>query len=752
MQWTLQPVGGFGFTLMVAAALALLVAIPIVPRPEAKQLWTLRGLRLSVVLLVLFALLRPTLIEVRKEPLKAALLLAIDSSESMAVRDSLADASRWEAATQMLGDSAGALAKLSERWDVLAYQFDKTLSPVKLDSGRLQLPAKPTGTETTLGTSLEQLIEREGSQRLLGIVLLSDGAQRATPPNDLAPQLAVRRLAAESVPLYTFAFGKPDAGQRSDLAITDLLTSDFAFAKAPLEIRGALRSQGLANQTQQVQLLWENADGELTPVAATQVRTNPVTRDYPWRLSHTPDGPGEYKLTVQVAPADGETVLSNNQRSTFVTVRDGGVKVLFLSGAKRIGGSPGREQRFLRSALAQSPDLIVTRQVFDYRQTEQSLTQELNRTPYDVFVIDDVDAKALDAKSWQAIAERVQNGAGLIMLGGYHSFGPGGHRSTALADALPIRIGRAERQNFNAPLRKELHLKGPLQARPSERFGMSHPILQIGAEVWPKLPPLEGANKFTPARLKPNAITLLETTQQPRQPLLVAGQAGTGRTLAFAGDSTWRWRLAGFGEPHRRFWRQAILWLAKKDDSTQNPVWVKLDTRRLLPGMPLGMALGVNPGDATPLENIQVDVTITTPSGQELAVPVANNGKQRQATFNAATEAGDYTVTVTATAGGESLGTASARFLVPERNLELDQPGAEPTLMTQLAEMTAAAGGKALAPEELPTLLEELANQEPQFEEEIVARITYWDDWPFFLFIVSLLGIDWFLRKRWGLV
>ena len=98
------------------------------------------------------------------------------------------------------------------------------------------------------------------------------------------------------------------------------------------------------------------------------------------------------------------------------------------------------------------------------------------------------------------------------------------------------------------------------------------------------------------------------------------------------------------------------------------------------------------------------------------------------------------------------LGTAEARFLVPAQDVELDRPAAEPTLMKQLAEMTKPAGGAALAPEELPDLLKRLADKPPEMKQEVINKVTYWDTWPFFLAFVGLLGGEWFLRKRWGLV
>ena len=79
--------------------------------------------------------------------------------------------------------------------------------------------------------------------------------------------------------------------------------------------------------------------------------------------------------------------------------------------------------------------------------------------------------------------------------------------------------------------------------------------------AWSELPPLDGANRFRD--LKPGAQMLAESDQRysrcwsPRT-------IGAGRVLAFAGDSTWRWWLKGFAGLHERFWRQTMLWLARR--------------------------------------------------------------------------------------------------------------------------------------------------------------------------------------------
>ena len=129
----------------------------------------------------------------------------------------------------------------------------------KSKTAKSTLPPTPTGEQTALGAAIGDVLDRHASGRVLGVLLLSDGAQRAVAPNDLPPQVAARRMAAENIPLYTFTFGKSGGSDRADLAIDDLVTNESIFAEAPTEVRGQLSSSGFANQRVAVQLLWEKA-------------------------------------------------------------------------------------------------------------------------------------------------------------------------------------------------------------------------------------------------------------------------------------------------------------------------------------------------------------------------------------------------------------------------------------------------------------------------------------------------------------
>ncbi|QDT01091.1 glutamine amidotransferase [Adhaeretor mobilis] len=758
--WSFDPVGGPWLLAALAAVLLPLLAIGPNREQSRGRRVTLTALRAVTMLLLFVALLRPSLETTETRPLPGTLLVLGDVSRSMSVEDSLGNESRFVSMKNVLRESQEPLAELDENWDFKAYAFDEQLTPLEVKEGLIAFPDSPDGNQTAIGAALDDVLAREAQQRLVAVLLMSDGAQRAFAPRDTPPQTLARRLAVDGVPLYTFTYGKPALGDRSDVRMSDLLTNDTTFAETPATVSGVVTANGYQNQPFTVQLLWEDADGEMQTVDTQRIEMQHNRRQQEVKLTYTPNEPGEYKVTLRVEPPEGELVTANNEQTTFVTVQKGGVKVLYLAGADRIGGGPNIEARFVRNALSAHADLNVNYELLNYRNPQIDYRGRLDEGKYDVLLLGNVDSIAFDKPTWDTIAKLIDDGTGLAMLGGFHSFGPGGYRRTSLERVLPIRMGPAERQNFNEPPRSDMHLPaGPVQLVPVGLGGTVHPILQIGdnasaeSKLWSEVPALDGGNQFDRLRLAPNAQTIAEADNLARSPLIVLGAWGEGRTAALAFDSTWHWQMEGYGEVHRRFWRQLVLWLAKKDDSAGRQVWAKLDGRRYQQGNRVEFTLGARDTQSQALAEAEFDVQVEMPDGSVKPVrTVSNNRTSRKASFAETSQAGDYRILVSARAGGESLGTTTLRFSVTDQDVELDQPAADPTLMAALSKATAEAGGEALAPEELPELLERLKEKREEFEEEIVEQRTLWDTWPMLIGFVGLLGTEWFLRKKWGMV
>ena len=757
--FSFQPVGGYAVVAAVAVVLALLTLVGPAPQQATTgRRRVLGGLRLAIFLLVVLAMLRPARVVTRVEQQPATVVILVDRSRSMQVADSFGDKSRWDELVAQLDAARAKLERLAETVEVNVYAFDAEVRSIGAGSprdGPLQIDLKgpPDGPQTALGWAIKDVLRREAGKRLVAMVLLSDGAQRAYAPHDTPPQTAARRLADRGCPLYGLVFGQPRGlGDIRDIALSELLVNQSVYVKNILEVKASLRADGHAGQSVPVQLLFEKSPGEMEIVGATEQLAPASGQQLPVTLRFTPEQPGEYKISLRAPPADGELVTTNNQLSTFVTVLRGGINVLYLEGELR------RERTFIGRALAASPNIQLHSEWIDKRTRSKWPVDPgdwFAPGKADVVILGDLDSAALPPAAWTKLAARVDAGVGLMMIGGFHSFGPGGYQRTALAAVLPVTMGRLEQQRFDEPESHDLHLAGPLAMLPVEPLAVGRSIVQLAAgdenrRLWRKLPPLDGGNRFRGR--KPNAAVLLQSADASAVPLLVAGTWGGGRVLAFAGDTTWRWVMEGFENQHKRFWRQAVLWLARKDAATESAVWIKLDSRRFRPGGRVTFAVGVTAPHGGPREDVSIRAEVVAPDGRRHAVRMRQRDQQRIGSFVATSQAGDYAVEVAAQSQGEPVGKARARFLVFQQDLELDNPSADPTLVASLTRLTAKAGGAVLAPEQFPELIDELQQKPLDLQVEIEHKQNYWDTWPFFLAFVTLVGTEWYLRKRWGLV
>ncbi len=253
-------------------------------------------LRAVVIAMVLLLMLRPTLVYTHTEKQAATLVVLVDQSRSMSVPDAVGDTTRWNALRSALGDAAPALAKLQDEFELKAYTFDADVHEVRAERGKIELPEKPEGRQTAIGAVLDEVLRREAGKRLLGVVLLSDGAQRAYAPHDLPPQTAAARLRQLGYPMFTLPFGQSRGlGEARDVAVKDLVVSPSVFVKNELAITGNVRVDGYVNADIPVQVLFETSPGKMEVVAEQKIRADADGQLIPIKLSYIPEVPGEHK-------------------------------------------------------------------------------------------------------------------------------------------------------------------------------------------------------------------------------------------------------------------------------------------------------------------------------------------------------------------------------------------------------------------------------------------------------------------------
>jgi len=752
--WFFQPIlNSYALVAATAAVLVLLLAIgPVFGRLTRLQRMALVLMRLTVIALIVLAMLRPTHISTVRRPQTAVLVVLFDQSRSMLLPQAAAEATRWSAQRETLQKAQPLLLELSKSLEVKVYGYDAEVHPVEWAGPSLPLPAAPEGQQTDIGTSLHAVLQRELGKRLAGVVLLGDGVQTAFRPSVEIPEVG-RDLARLGYPLYAVPFGLPmDAAQTRDVAVENLQDQYAVFGKNELPVTATIAIRGCTNQPIPVSLVVEKPGGEKETIGPVNVVARQEQGQVAVELRYVPEQPGNYKLSVQAAEQPGELVTKNNQLSAFLRVLEGGLKILYLEGELR------EEQLFLRRVLEASPDMELDFLWADSRQRDTwpiDLAGRLRDPRYDAFVLGDLDSTALGNDQLQSLAEAVSRGKGLALLGGYHSFGAGGYHDTPLADAMPITMNRLERQDFGAPIRQDLQLPGPLRMRPAR----AHPLVSLGLEgnnaaSWSQLPPLAGANKLH--GVKDAAGVQVVAESDAGQPLLVVGEYGRGRVVAMAGDSTYRWAMQGFDAAHRRFWRQVILWLVGREDREQDQVWVKLAQRRFHPDARVTFTAGVNSPSGEPIAAADLSCELILPDGTRQDVAATRDGVQWLGSVETVTSPGDYALELTATRDGKVLGKGRGEFLVFDRDVELSTPAADHDQLARLAATTKPFGGRVVAPEQVPALLEDIRDRPPEMDIEVQTKWqladTGRDAWSLLLLFVAILTAEWFCRKKWGLV
>ena len=752
--WYFQPVlNSFAAVALVTAVLCLLLLVgPAFRRVTRSRRGILVALRLLVILLILVAMLRPTHISTSRRPQTAVLIVLLDRSRSMQLPHAATRQSRWDVQAESLRAAEPVLTELSEKMEVRVYAFDDQLHSMEFGDGPLDLSPEPDGPQTDIGTSLHQALQLELGNRLAAVILLSDGVQTAFAPN-VEIQEAGREMERLGSPLYTVAFG-PATGavQAQDVAVENLQDQYTVFVKNELPVLATVRVQGYVNKQIPVRMLVDKPSGEQETVGPVQISAQEDGQQVAVELPYVPDQPGNYKLTLAAGEQPGELVVKNNQLTAFLRVLEGGIKVLYLEGELRV------EQKFLRRSLDASPDMEVDFVWIDSRNRDQwpvNMGEAFRNAAYDIFILGDLDASALGDENLALLAEAVERGKGLALLGGYHSFGAGGYRETPLADVMPIQMKRFERQDFDAPIREDLHLPGPLRFVPVAH----HPIINLAKEsenddAWGRLPSLSGANKFAGVKEAAGVRAIARDDQQ--RPLLVVGEYGKGRVVAMAGDSTWQWCMQGHQDAHKRFWRQVVLWLVGREDMQQDDVWIQLDQRRFAPDSRVEFNVGVKSPSGNAITDASVNVDMVSPAGDKRSLRLTSSEDHWTGIIERLELPGDYAIVVTAEKDGQVLGTTRGEFLVYDRDIELTNAAADHDQLSRLAAVTEEFGGRLVAPEQLTGLLEEIRDKPPEMEIEVQTKWqladTSRDAWALLILFVALLTGEWTLRKRWGLV
>jgi len=714
----------------------------------ARRTFIVLALRFAALFLAILALMRPAVASRDDLKVPSVLIILGDRSESMTIHDEFGSLSRWDALRKIMEKCAPTLQGMAEEQNVTIVRRS-----FAEDVGDLDLNRPADGKRTDVPAALQKLFADHGAERFLrGVIVLSDGANNGA--GDAAKE--AEQFRRRSCPVHTFTFGQRTAPTKQrDIAVTSITPTPAPVpVKNKLEVAVAIDAPGFENAQVPVRLFIDDKEVVVQQTWLTETAGNEVKL-----TTIAPDKAGEIKVTVKVDPQVGEAIHPNNEISTYVTVAKEGLSVLYID---RL-----REERIaIVRALRDDPRIRLDEMI---RQDEEPLSPEqasvlrFDTQHYDVIILGDISARRLSGGD-PAVLVRIHGevtkfGAGLLMLGGFETFG-GDWKGTPVAAILPVDL------SASGVVDAEVRLLPTKQGL--DRYIMRLDAdAQKSAELWNTLPKV-GVVQM--GKEKPGAVVLARANDPAAgMPVIVSQEVGAHRTVAFAADTARHWQKFGLTkkppertgiEAYGRFWKQLALWLAKQEEAAGN-VWVRPDSRRLPAGGKQGFTVGLRGKSGLDLPDAKFTVNVIGPDKVEHPIAVNREAVGQRGVFWKTERAGEYKVVVKGAGldsdGKPISGEASARFLVYQDTAELARQAADHEFMARLA---AAGGGKTFRAEELPRFLQELRGQ--PLPQQARARTELYPDWRrnrlslflpgFLLLFVTLLGLEWFLRRSWGMV
>lgn len=706
-------------------------------------------LRSSILVILLFCLLRPVITTLQVSPQETYLGVLIDDSQSMAIAD-LADGQTRQAAVEQALFDGGLLDELSGSFQIRSFRFDKETQRIAGIDGLSE-----AGTASSIDQALSYVDDQLNGLPLGGLVLVSDGADNS----DVDPVLTAQDFGARQIPVFTIGVGQEDIPQ--DIGIVDVSAAKTVLEGSVFSVDVAVNHQGYEGQ----EVLLSIMDGDIEVESEVVILgAEGVTRRY--ELELTPERPEAIVYDLNVELQTGEIITENNNYSFLVDNSEKpALDILYLE------GHPRNEYKFIRRAVEGDSSLrlatyLQTGPEKYYRQGIESPTELSSGFPedkealyqYEALILGDIEKNFFNADQLQMIEDFVaERGGGFLMSGMVDEE----FINTPIADILPVTLVEEGflPTHLRGGIRRGEQPTGELFYPRITNNGEFSPLLRLASEdsanrsAWQQLPELQGV--FVTGRVKPGATVLIEHPQLNYQnqalPIITSQRYGSGRSISVATASTWRWQMMmpSADQSHETLWRQLLRWLAV---SAPERISIQFDREFYNVGDEVSVTATVLNDEYEPDNDATLWMQTEDPLAAITDVPmewdISDDGVYR-ANFTVEEE-GVYNLLVdVASAAADARIDSSekrAAFVVTPSLREYTNAELDSGLLARIAE---ASGGSYFNLSNSAAIADAIEFTPNAYSREV--QIDLWDRPWLLALLILLLCVDWIARRMKGL-
>ncbi len=320
--------------------------------------------------------------------------------------------------------SSDLLLKLKEHQPTTLHSFGKNLSPELLESSRSFPSLSSLRSQVSeIGSDKSDLLKALEKLPNGPLILATDGWMTGSSEEEILSLVRSR-----GTPIFPVTPSGESDSNRPRVAVSNLTVPFQAPAKTSVAIRAGVKNDTAQPQSGRIVI----RDGE--KIILDKNVTISANSELPFAAKTDADAAGLHRIEVSFSPSDSSYATSKKIAVINSQRRE---RVLLLSGMVEEG-------EVLKELLTSQSYELVTVNV-------GSGTIPLF-SDFSAIILNNVGAQQLGTAKLDSLVPFIENGGGLIMVGGNRSFGLGGYRGSTLEPYLPVKLlpPRAEQKRINA--------------------------------------------------------------------------------------------------------------------------------------------------------------------------------------------------------------------------------------------------------------------------------------------------------------
>ena len=659
-----------------------------------------RSLLLILLMLLIF---EPTLTVTDDKENKPLIPVFIDNSSSMFNNDSL------------VGEQIGNLINEIPTNGNVEYKFFQFGSKVKkVSKDSLSFLDFQEGS-----TNFENIFAelKKENRNLVSSIIISDGII-----NDGSG--SIYETEKLNIPIYTIGLG--DTTKITDVFVNSILSNRFIYKETPTIIAAEISNENLGNEQVNASFFENNKLQESKSIDLNESGINRVTFEY------VPKDFGKQKLTIRVSNLNGDSNVENNVRSTYIDVLENKLNIVVVSG----------------TPTADLSTLIRSLNSIDEYKVGKIVQISANK------LVNDNDYKKLDS-------------AQVLVLLNF----PYENTPNVLTEKIRSKLSRDKTPLLNfigADIRPlQLNAMGEYlpftQGKSFEEIFLAQPVFSEtdGSLIFNDIKNSVRSNDLPPIaypnggfKVKPGAkviATAKVNNVTTEFPMIIGWNNSLQKSITFIGSNYWKWRI-NFDDKNSQIYDQiiynSIQWLRVLDN--QRKFYVKTSKDIYAPTEEIEFTGELYNDKLEPIDYGSVILNINS-SNKNYSLKLTNDGTGLYNGKISIPAQGDFNYTAVAEVNEKEINRSTGKFNIGEVDLEKMQTVMQDKYLKMLATLS---GGKYTYINNSKKMIDDIETSYRNKTEISTSSISY-DPISMDLFLVMLvllLTIEWFIRKKEGML